>query len=434
MRQFSYVLLFLILASLWDILPVYSQESTEESNGQPNPTEQATEKPLYLESQLNALITQFRMLETRLNDLEDSSDTPFKTFVTVFGALIVLTLIAVIILGMRKIREQQDRLEASKRQWRIRFNQSTQNWEAQLKHIGQRGRDNTLKLEEIASGYASISHAQENLQNNLSNITNRLDGFDLTLANLGSEWVPDVETNAQSELETLIQETRAQVETLAHAYENGEPMDPIEIENPTPSQNTLLILNQIAFDLDAWKTELEDAGTANSDLIAFLGYANQTIKDNLREIRGQQPRLSIPFELHIDNSTDVAKEFQDRYNAYVSSFKGMLRGYQMGCTVDESEYNQFIPQFIKDRLFNGVARFLTADQVSEHLKQFLALVGYEIIPIEIGKTEADPRVHDIQESKQTHEKPGTVVEVVTPGLQWKADGEIVQKPAVIRGE
>ena len=61
-------------------------------------------------------------------------------------------------------------------------------------------------------------------------------------------------------------------------------------------------------------------------------------------------------------------------------------------------------------------------------------MSYEVIPIEIGKTKADARIHDIQGSRQTNGEPGTVIEVILPGLRQKIDGEIVQKPVVIRGE
>ena len=81
-----------------------------------------------------------------------------------------------------------------------------------------------------------------------------------------------------------------------------------------------------------------------------------------------------------------------------------------------------------------MSRFVPFDQLPEQLEQCLQLVGYEIVPIEIGKTQADARVHDIQGSRQTDVVSGTVVEVILPGLRRKIDGEIIQKPVVIRGE
>ena len=114
--------------------------------------------------------------------------------------------------------------------------------------------------------------------------------------------------------------------------------------------------------------------------------------------------------------------------------KGCCLGYEQGREVDLAAYDEFILQFIKDRLFNGVARFVPFDQLPEQLDRFLQFVGYEVVPIEIGKTKVDARMHEIQGSRQTGVEPGTIAEVVLPGLQRKTDGEIVQKPVVIRGE
>lgn len=106
----------------------------------------------------------------------------------------------------------------------------------------------------------------------------------------------------------------------------------------------------------------------------------------------------------------------------------------MDIEVDDVKYNQFIQQIIKDRLFNNLSRFNSFDSLPEKLGNFLQLVDWEIVPIEIGKTETNARLHDIQSSQQTGVAPGTVAEVILPGLRGKTDGVIVQKPVVIRGE
>jgi hypothetical protein len=345
----------------------------------------------------------------------------------IFGALTVIAFGVVIYLGLRVRKQQQKRFnDIEQREQRLlnRFNDSEQRWEGQLKHISQQGKDTAEKLEEIGSNHASIRGEQQSIKNTVSKFANRLDDFELALANLEPDEAPD-------NVEVIVQNAREQVESLARAYENGEPIDFIDIEDPTPSQNALRILNWIARTIEDWENELEDAGTADADLIQTLKYANQPIKDKLKEARGQVPPLPTPLELETDVSADEA---YNECNAYVSRFEGMLFGYQLRCEIDEAEYDQFIPQFIRDRLFNSVARFFSFDKLPKPLDEFLQFVGYEVVPIEIGKTKADARVHKIQGSRQTGGESGTIVEVVIPGLQRKADGEIVQKPTVIRGE
>ena len=250
---------------------------------------------------------------------------------------------------------------------------------------------------------------------------------------------PDIETNNeleqapidyQQETETPVQETREQMAELARAYEDGEPIDFVDIENPTASQNVLLILNWMACELGEWKTELEQSYMADADLVQTLRYAEQAIKDKLKAIRS--PSL-LALKTDISRNTKLS-HIQDEYAVWVTRFKRKLSDYEMKHKVSESEYDQFIPQFIKDRLFNGVVRFVAFEQLPERLDKFLQLVGYEVVPIEVGTTKADSRVHEIQGSRQTCVEPGTIVEVILPGLRRKTDGEIVQKPVVIRGE
>ena len=139
--------------------------------------------------------------------------------------------------------------------------------------------------------------------------------------------------------------------------------------------------------------------------------------------------------LEADISTDTELDrIRNQCVDYVAQFEGMLSNYELECQVDEPEYNQFISQLIKDRLFNNLARLIPFDALSKKMDPFLQLVDWKIVPIEEGETEVNARVHDVQGSQQTSVKPGTVAEVVLPGLMQKTDGTIVQKPVVIRGE
>ena len=238
------------------------------------------------------------------------------------------------------------------------------------------------------------------------------------------------------EAETIVKETYNRARELARAYKDGEPIDFVNIENPTPSQNVPILLNLIGITIRKWIKELQQYGETDYNLIDTLKYSEQDIRTKLKSIRGDTPPVPNQLELDTNIKTDKAlNEIQNKCALYMVWFEGRLFGYEERCEIgDFEEYNQFLPQFIKDRLFNGVARFVSFEQLHEKLDKFLDLVGYEIIPIEIGKTEADARVHDIQSSWQTNNEPGTIVEVILPGLQRKADGEIVQKSVVIRGE
>ena len=252
-----------------------------------------------------------------------------------------------------------------------------------------------------------------------------------------SAHVPELPSiDYRQEAKTTVQQTNERVSELERAYKDGGAIDFINIENPTPSQNVLLILNWVVGTIREWKNELEQSGKTDRNIIDTLTYREQDIKEKLKAIRGEKTPVSDPLELETDIYTDTElNEIRKECSYHVAWFEGRLFGYEERSEINNlEEYDQFIPQFIKDRLFNGVSRFVPFDQLPEQLEQCLQLVGYEIVPIEIGKTQADARVHDIQGSRQTDVVSGTVVEVILPGLRRKIDGEIIQKPVVIRGE
>ncbi len=147
------------------------------------------------------------------------------------------------------------------------------------------------------------------------------------------------------------------------------------------------IPEQIAQTIRNWITELEQSELSNKDVIQTLRYSEQEFRKLLNTKAECNPE-------------------------------------------DSEEYDQFII----DRLFNGVVRFIQSERLPKQLRKCLELAGFEVVPIEVGKTQADARIHDIQVSRKTGSEYGTVVEILIPGLRRITDGEIIQKPVVIRGE
>ena len=426
-----YVLLLLVFILITVTLVVYSEQDTAESNDEQNFPEQSSEKLTSLEIQ-NTTLENERQSSEPESTPESSQGlfkNPFQTYIMI-GAFIVPVLSIAIFIGIW-VRRLQNIVKAGERRLQETLKNSDQRWDDRLKHINQQAMDRTQQLEGIVSSHSVNRVEQINLQDGLSELGDRITGLELTLADLGSDSVSvrSVDANA------IIQETQARVESLAQIYENGERIDIIEMVDPTPSHKVLMILDWIANTIQDWTSKLEQSGTANPDLIKTLELAHQIIKDKLKKVRGPAPPLPEPLNPDTDVNTDAAyNELELKCRAYVSRYEGLLVGYQLGRQIDETEYNQFIPQFIKDRLFNGAARFIKFEPLPDQLAELLQFVDYEVVPIEIGKTQADSRVHDIQSSRQTNAESGTIVEVVLPGLQRKADGEIVQKPVVIRGE
>ena len=432
-RQFRYVLSFLILTLFVFATSADSQESTEQLTEEPNSTEQSSAEPNPLESQLDTLKEDIRRLEYNFNALEDPSDNAFQIFV-IIAAFIILISAFVIFWGMR-LGRQQEMLDNNQQQWQKKFNDSEQNWIGHLQLISQQGEESTRKLEEMESNQSIISDELEKFQNIIAGIGSRLDNFDITVANLESEIETNITSDSsvvyQVDVESTVLETQERVEELARAYRDGEPIDLDYIETPIPSHHVVLNINWIARTIREWITELEQPTVVNQGLIQTLKHAEQTIKNKLKTIREESMPALKPFNLETD--TELG-DIRDQSITYPAHLEGALIGYELGRKIDEAGLDQFIPQFIKNQLFNNVARHIPHDQLPEQLVRFLQLADYEVIPIEVGITEVNSHVHEIQDSKQAGVKRGTVAEVVSPGLMQKTDRIIVQKPVVIRGE
>lgn len=233
----------------------------------------------------------------------------------------------------------------------------------------------------------------------------------------------------QRKAEEVIQNARQRVMELERNYRNGKPIDLDNVFPSTQSQKAILNLNTIARDLCQWTNELKQTG--ETDLLNTLTYAKKTIKDKLKTIRQENSPSPKTLHLPTDVSTDAeVNRIRNECADYVSGFEGILRNYELEREVAPS----ICEQFVKNQLFNNLTRLMPPDVLFEKLDKFLQLVDLEIVPIEIGETAVDSRVHEIQGSKQTGFERGRVTDIIQPGLMKKNDGAIVQKPVVIRGE
>ena len=361
------------------------------------------------------------------DDAEQSTAEPnpviawFWEFLLILGVLIILA--ALVFLGFQTVRQQK-----ALQGWNAASSQLRHDLTQRLERVEKVGRDN-------ASGLKETREAQENIRDTLAQTNTRLHNLEAASQDSASDEGTEDTLRYRREAETAVRDAREQVSVLARAYREGQPIGLGELETPTPSQNVLGFLNLLARDIGKWKTEVVQTDNANPELVDVLTYREADITEKLQELRGESP--PSPQPLSVETTPKTESELNAIRNActvYVAQFQGMLIGYELGREVDIAEYDAFLPQFIADRLFNGVARCMPFEELSQRMDKFLHLVGYEVVPIQIGHTKADSRVHEIQGSRQTGDEPGTIVEVVSPGLQQHGGGDIVQKPVVIRGE
>ena len=275
--------------------------------------------------------------------------------------------------------------------------------------------------QELKSIQSSILTQQQDLQAKFEELENRLETFE--------NWKEDV-TFCQREAARVLKDTQKRVEKLAEAYREGGPIDFTALENLSAVQK----LNVITSDIHQWRTELKKFSQPDANLARVLVSAETFLKEKLKGDRGNPPPPP-PLDLETDISTETALDrIRQKCDAYVNQFEKTLSDYETEREIDVEAYNQFIFHFIKDRLFNSLTRYFQSKQLPEQVNKFLQYADLEVVPITLGETIADAREHEIQVSRQTDSEPGTIVEIVSPGLRRQPDGGIVQKPVVIRGE
>lgn len=466
-RQFRYILPFLILtlfvfATVSDAQkdsdqskPVeksQNEEKKETKQDDQSQTDEELEKPEHddqsqsddktektdevaSESQLNTLNENIKDLNLRLMAFRDSNNSPSQNYDLIIIALMILFSAFVIFWVGRLLQKQRSILTNTEQRLEDKLNHNQQSLESRLQLISQQGKDNIEKLEETGSIYSTVRNDLVKFQSAITRYESRFNNIDKTLEELmvdrETPIIPDTSEVDELDIEITVLEVQERVEELTLAYKNGEPIDLDNIDTAIPSHNKILDLNWIAWTLKGWITELEQPTEKNKDLIQTLKYAEHAIKEKLKTVREASVLKLKPHNLETDLESD---EIRVQSIAYPAQLEGMLIGYELARKSDEEEMDRFIKQFVKDNLFNNVAKNIPHDQIQEQLDRFLQLANYEVIPVEVGVTEADSLVHDIQGSKQTDVKRGTVAEVITPGLMQKTDNYIVQKPVVIRGE
>lgn len=452
-RQFSYILPFLILTLFLFAWVVNSQDSNEQSTEASNANEQSdtVEKKEDADSSEQSLsegktdntveltsdgsISTESLSKPPLSAFIHSSNKLFRNYVLITIVLIVLFSTSVILWVGRLLRQQRSKFTNTEQRLEGKLNHNQQNLVSILHLISQQGKDNIENLEETRTIYSMIRNELKQFQNAITRYESYFNNIDETLEELKVDRetpvIPESSEVDEIDVETTVLQSQERIEELELAYKNGVPIDLDSIDTAIPSHSKVMDLNWIARTLKEWITELEHSSTENETLIQSLKFAEHAIIQKLKTIRKESTLTLKAPNLETDLDLD---DIRNQSIAYPAQVKGMLIGFELARELDEVEFEQYIKQFVRNDLFNNITNHISNDHLPEQLDKFLQLAGFEVIPVEVGVTEADSRVHDIQGSKQTDVKRGTVAEVITPGLMQKTDNYIVQKPVVIRGE
>lgn len=197
-------------------------------------------------------------------------------------------------------------------------------------------------------------------------------------------------------------------------------------------ETAILLLNLMVNEVTAWQKETKRATPETKQLVETLTDVGTRLKQTLKQTRGiSTPSPTLFPDLLAENARDVEK-IQSECDAYLHRFTKKLTEQEKkhATKIEVIVFKKFLIEFVRDFLFVEIAKSTSGNALPKRLTWFLDIVDSEVIPIEIGKTKVSPNHHKPKGACASEFESGTIVEVVTPGLQSK-DGKRVSQMAVV---
>ena len=238
----------------------------------------------------------------------------------------------------------------------------------------------------------------------------------------------------QEKGETIQNKFQDQLAKLERDYNEGYGLnlstwDP---ETLCEEEIAILLLNLMVNEVIAWRKEIGRATPETEQLAQTLDEVDVRLRQTLKQTRGiSTPSPTLFPDLLAENERDIEK-IQSECDAYLQRFASKLTEQERkhASKIEVIIFKKFLIEFIRDFLFVEVTKSLRSNPLPERLEWFLDLVNSEAIPIEVGVTRVSPNHHRVKGALACEFEPGTIVEVVSPGLQSK-DGRRVNQMAVV---
>lgn len=198
----------------------------------------------------------------------------------------------------------------------------------------------------------------------------------------------------------------------------------------------ILLLNLMVNEVIAWRKEIGRTTDATEQLAQALDEVDVRLRQTLKQTRGiSTPSPTLFPDLLAENERDVEK-IQSECDAYLQRFASKLTEQERkhASKIEVIIFKKFLIGFIRDFLFVEVTKSIKGAELPERLEWFLDLVDSEVIPIEVGVTRVSQNHHRVKGALACDFEPGTVVEVVSHGLQSKDGRRVSQMAVVIEAE
>ena len=238
----------------------------------------------------------------------------------------------------------------------------------------------------------------------------------------------------QEKGENIQNEFQDQLAKLERDYNEGYGLNLSHWDPETLREDeiAILLLNLMVNEVITWRKEIGRTTPETTQLVQTLDEVDVRLRQTLKQTRGiSTPSPTLFPDLLAENERDIEK-IQSECDAYLQRFASKLTEQEQrhASKIEVIIFKKFLIGFIRDFLFVEVTKSIKGTKLPERLEWFLDIVDSEVIPIEVGVTRVSQNHHRVKGALACEFESGTIVEVVSPGLQSK-DGKRVSQMAVV---
>ena len=238
----------------------------------------------------------------------------------------------------------------------------------------------------------------------------------------------------QEQGETIQNEFQDELSKLERDYNEGYGLDMTSWKSETlcEEETAILLLNLMVSEIIAWQKEKGRIKSETGGIVETLAEVDRILRQTLKQTRGiGTPSPTLFPNLLAENERDLEK-IRNECDAYLRRFTSKLieQEKKHATKIEILSFRKFLTEFIRDFLFAEIAKNTQGNTPPKRLNWFLELVDSEVMPIEIGETKVSSTHHKVKDARPSEYEPGTIVEVITPGLQ-STDGKRVNQMAIV---
>ncbi len=242
----------------------------------------------------------------------------------------------------------------------------------------------------------------------------------------------------QGKGETIQNDFQDQLSKLERDYNEGYGLNLMSWKPETlcEEETAVFLLNLMVNEVSAWQKETGRATPETEGIVETLTEVDTLLRQTLKQTRGiSTPSPTLFPNLLAENEKDLEK-IRNECDAYLRRFTSKLIEQEKNhaTKIEILSFRKFLTEFIRDFLFAEIAKNTLGNALPKRLNWFLELVDSEVMPIEIGKTKVLTSHHKVKDARPSECESGTIVEVLTPGLQSRDGKRINQMAVVIEAE